>query len=784
MSHNHLMLWLLFLFVLRADAKHTLSSGNLGAAIPRLQSLSIDTLSMSIDSVWMKSAPDNPACVLAGTLITNHEMYLVSASCGVNIKLSSGNVDLTTGSIRKSNMPAIECYEPTSDWKIRYVNKSPLCNMKYLVNVTWDCVNPASSISSKCMLRMNTTIPPLPSPIWVGDQVVATVDVLDSPALSQYPVVNVTTNFSYTAMPSIPAVLSTVSKHEINFTITSPGTHQICLDIEAKQYLELGTTCRNITVNDLTAIPPTVVPTVNPTAMPTEVPTVIPTVVPTVVPTEVPTAIPTEVPTAIPTVVPTAEPIPPTAVPNTTVPETEIPSTGIPTSIPTEVPILSTSEPSTSAPSPTPTHVPVAFGSTTAGGAAIGAVLAGSGAGGSLSKTMVIVNQMKCSDGLPTSELPLVVHPLMFAIEGNFWAGAVIGNVALCFAIYALFTILCYVAKSQKPNKDVKGLMRYPGVMIPPSLILYPSILQYGGGLIIHSSSSLKMKIIGVGGCTFCIILFVTVLIFFRCDHGKGQYRSVSSGNSSHSPLMIYVFGEGAWEDVVPGTHYIAKMGTSFDIYHDIMWLRGNYILIEYGQVPFLVAAAWISADGIVMCTVRISILFVIVFVQLVLVWKCNVYIAKLLFHLHIVTSCAIITALVLQLISIHGYGDDENLFDTCSTHLMTLSLSLVLLRAAYDVLQFMVDVISGYKRSLIQESHDEEDGVVSSKTTKRSMKTKPSFCEVNQSFASLERMLPTEMSEMSTFANMEYNLLHWEVSAPTENLAVEDFPWNSEVSL
>ena len=334
---------------------------------------------MSIEKVYVWLIKDITKCgVPAVSKLTSVDLYLVSTSCGVDILVCSGNDDYDPGRFLNITMTDIQCSEPTSDWKIRIVNKDQNCKLQYKIQIYWDCLNPASSISSKCMLRKETTIPPLPSPIRVGDQVVATVDLLDSPTLPQYPVVNVTTNLSYTAMPSIPAVLSTVGKHEINFTITSPGTHQICLDIETKQFLELGTTCRNITVNP---IPSTIAPTA------------IPTVVPTVVPTEVPTAIPTEVPTAIPTVVPTAEPIPPTAVPNTTVPETEIPSTGIPTSIPTEVPILSTSEPSTSAPSPTPTNVPVAFGSTTAGGAAIGAVLAGSGAGGSLSKTMVIVNQ-------------------------------------------------------------------------------------------------------------------------------------------------------------------------------------------------------------------------------------------------------------------------------------------------------------------------------------------------------------------------------------------------------
>eukprot|EP01060_Flectonema_neradi_P029679 TRINITY_DN414_c0_g1_i4.p1 TRINITY_DN414_c0_g1~~TRINITY_DN414_c0_g1_i4.p1 ORF type:complete len:758 (+),score=148.96 TRINITY_DN414_c0_g1_i4:47-2320(+) len=757
MADSHLiniLLWMLSVgVVVNGDVTEVSDEVAISANVTK--PLSITTLTMAIAQIWVSAETTTGSCKTLGTTNTDHHLYFKSATCSVNLLISSGDVNLVGGSVRQTNMADIKCYQPVSDWNIVYVNHHASCNSKFTVRVTWGCTTSGALTADGCKLNMKTEIPS--APIWVGDQITTSVELSDDPLLLRYPKVVITTNFAHSSSPSLPETLKTSGKHEFILTITSSGVHTICLNTTTDQYIETGTTCETVTVNDVTALP-----TASPTAAPTAVPptTLTPTAVPTAAPNTSVTAVPTTAPTASPTTSPvslgsTSLPTTTTDVPPSTAVPTDIPPTAVPTPIPS-----------------TGTPVIVSFGTGTVGGgaslgASVGSMLAGSTSGGSLSKTMVIVNQMKCSDGLPTEKLPFIVHPLMFSIQGNYWAGAVIGNVALCLLSYVIFTVLCFVAKRQRPNKNVDVMMRYPGIMIPASLILYPSILQYSGGLILHVDS-LTMKIIGVAGAAFCLALFTTVLFIFRTNHKKCNYLHVSPESESHSPVVIYAFGRGAWEDAVSGSQYIGKFGTVFDCFRHIKWLKGYYILIEFGQVPFLVAAAWIRTNSLLLCTVRISILFVVTFVQWMVIFKYNVFIAKMLTHLHIATGFVILTALVMELISIHAYDDENNPFDSLSTSLMTVSVSLVLLRAAYDVLVFVVDVVSGYKNSIIEEAHNEEDagGMM-----------KPTFSDLSN---------PLMMFEASTdFQNMEYNLLHWESSEPTRHSLDDLPPWRScEVSL
>eukprot|EP01060_Flectonema_neradi_P029684 TRINITY_DN414_c0_g2_i1.p1 TRINITY_DN414_c0_g2~~TRINITY_DN414_c0_g2_i1.p1 ORF type:complete len:127 (+),score=33.91 TRINITY_DN414_c0_g2_i1:2-382(+) len=126
-----------------------------------------------------------------------------------------------------------------------------------------------------------------------------------------------------------------------------------------------------------------------------------------------------------------------------------------------------------------------------------------------------------------------------------------------------------------------------------------------------------------------------------------------------------------------------------------------------------------------------------------------------------------------MELISIHAYDDENNPFDSLSTSLMTVSVSLVLLRAAYDVLQFTVDVVSGYKNSIIEEAHNKENAT---------NLMKPTFSDLSHPLMSMEATMVAETP--SDFRNMEYNLLHWEPLEP-DKITLDGNPWRSdEVSL
>ena len=734
-------------------------SGSTSAGSTSTIDINVRSLSMRVRQVYFKFSPSSGACAL----ISKKSKFDVRlSSCGKLTDVHSGNIDYTAGT-QFAVDARLRCTS-SSKWYLEFRNNNTNCKTNWEIRLpSWECDSAGPNKANECLLRYRTIPHKQNGPVVVGTVVKSTIEVLDDPYSSNNLLVGLSSSLLFNSITPFPIAITSKGTTTLESTITtsSVGMTDFCVDVNGpalSQYYNLGTGCKPIEVYGLTNAPPTLVPTLIPTDLPTIVPTDVP---PTAVPTNIPTAVPTLVPTTIPTTIPT---LIPTSIPTT------IPRTAQPTLIPTSVPL--TQIPITSKPA-----VPDSLGTGDAGGgvsftASVGSLVAGSGAGGALSKTMVIANQIKCTDGVPSDGLPFIVHPLIFAIKGNYWAGAVIGNISLCLFSYIFLYLFVFIMKRRNPDKDITLTMRYPGVLIPASLILYPSILQYSGLLLIYSHTAV-MKIVGVSGISFCIIFMALVMTIFRCNHNKCAYRQRSEEH--YTPFVAYALGCGAWEAVDEDDYYVERMGTGFDIYCYIKHLRGHYIVIEYGPVPLLVGAAWISTNNVWYCTVRISVLFFATFVQLIYVWKFRVYIAPLLTHLHVLTNSLISSALLLELVSIHAYGESDNWADSISTNLMTASVSLVLLRCAYDCLQYVVDIVSGYKRLIIQESHNDS----------------PQFEKENVSCTSASDMMMPLMplsnrhsSEASSqpnlaFVNMEYNLLHCKFG-DSDNEGCEVIPFHN----
>ena len=560
-----------------------------------------------------------------------------------------------------------------------------------------------------------------------------------------------------TALPTaVPTALPTTIPTASAASTTAPTT------VPTVVSSAIPTTVPTFVTAVPTAIQTKAFPTTSPTAVPTNAPTAIPTIVvmdtasppkPTVPPTAVPTTEPTAIPTTV--VMDTAAPPKPTPVPSTAIPtvapirtatpssgSTALPSTDVPTSIPTYAAVTSTpliiptmipvrlpttTPPTTSltviptsetiylptfAPSDSPdtsrmteSAVKVKKGSekVAAGGGAVVAVSSLLGAGGSSSipGQTLIVESLNCSGDHDDAEnLPLIVHPLVFRINGYTQAGCVVGNTLLSvgyflffYAVVQLLTYLGYGTRTSDPSvspwERACAIVRYPSVTVPPPLFLLPGTLEASLDILFCPRGG--PVVIGIA----CLGLLNSVIIFAILWKTSSTDKATLETFHPTSRWHGYFIGCKSWEST--GYLFVERHGVTFDIYNKLPWVRGKYFAIETATV-FPIAIIASARSGLwVACSIKALSLAILIAMLLYITIVCNVFIAPFLKHLMAFIYTAMILGLGCHVIafvneSMQHYSIEIGLY------FFIAAMAGSIIRAIYDVITFCMDMYNGYR--------------------------------------------------------------------------------------
>eukprot|EP01062_Namystynia_karyoxenos_P084416 TRINITY_DN9928_c0_g1_i1.p1 TRINITY_DN9928_c0_g1~~TRINITY_DN9928_c0_g1_i1.p1 ORF type:complete len:1132 (+),score=33.20 TRINITY_DN9928_c0_g1_i1:274-3396(+) len=255
---------------------------------------------------------------------------------------------------------------------------------------------------------------------------------------------------------------------------------------------------------------PSALPTTKPSALPTAKPSALPTVRPSVsrlLPSERPSPGPSMVPSAVLSTSPSAEPVPvpssapssapellsypPTSIPSSRPSQGTLPPTLRPTLPPQNSSLFPSASPSaapmppsavpTRRPVPTPLghRPPAAAEQALFGGVSVAAVLDTPAPG---MTALALTGGVSCPEYERPDELSFPLHPLRFAVSGDIFLGALLGNSILSLGV-AILGGLAMVATRWIAGRtrgwtplQLQALVRLPGKLLLTPVLLYQGV--------------------------------------------------------------------------------------------------------------------------------------------------------------------------------------------------------------------------------------------------------------------------------------------------------------------
>ncbi|KAJ9463267.1 hypothetical protein DIPPA_23926 [Diplonema papillatum] len=181
-------------------------------------------------------------------------------------------------------------------------------------------------------------------------------------------------------------------------------------------------------------------------------------------------------------------------------------------------------------------------------------------------------------------DLPLVLHPLQFRVEGSHALGCVIGNTALMVGFYWITYFvyrMTFAVRSFMPTSlpiDLRGFVRFPASAFFIVIWLYQGTALSGIVLLLDAPSTWSW-LLGCAVSLFCIIL--PVWAFHRVIDGT-RWRNLARYRYDRSNLqdwVIFIIGPGAWVSTSEEKHWVSRYSSMVLTYRqDTAW----WALLEF----------------------------------------------------------------------------------------------------------------------------------------------------------------------------------------------------------
>ena len=436
-------------------------------------------------------------------------------------------------------------------------------------------------------------------------------------------------------------------------------------------------------------------------------------------------------PTPFPPTLSPPTPAPPTPVPPTPAPPTPVPPTPWPETNPPQTTAPPTNPPATSTPvelnvteaKPPPTKAEEVVEDTktltkVGIGAGVVASVTGGTSGTGIARGMILARSLVCAES-DDDELPFIMHPLGFKVNGSNWAGAIVGNTLICLGMTLLMT-LAYKANAYRKRNEPHGnelaaaLLRYPSLVVPFVMMFMPSILECAFHLIFNNNRSLSNVPFGVLGVLVNIAFVIIIMRYGRTDHTVVELlRSDESRLTMKRRCLGYFFGLAAWttREGLQETDplYVERMGVLFESYEYLPQLRGHYFFIEYAHVAPLSLLAAIPMTKKVPCTLKSTGMALILLIQTCLLIYRRGYLSGFLQHLTVLTMFMGSLSMACGSVTYAVFGTFETHWGNASVIFLMIMIYLTMLRGIYDVILFIVDLHSGYRTSIVGQVREEQ---------------------------------------------------------------------------
>ena len=316
----------------------------------------------------------------------------------------------------------------------------------------------------------------------------------------------------------------------------------------------------------------------------------------------------------------------------------------------------------------------------------------------------MMLHGLHCSEYVDDEEeLEVLLSPLGFAINGVPAAGAIMGNCLLCVVSFVLMSVLVHFLKLAGAGKkhNVEGLtdwarasalLRYPSALLQFPMFLMAGVLQCSFDIIFHPRDTLLVNGIGYFGLAISI---ATVGVFYKTSAvPKAELRPASG----RSPISVYFFGAENWVSTTEHPLYVERYGLVFDPHTACVWLKGKFFAVELLILFPLSALVNVRSATWTVCTLRVVTMAVLLLVHGGLIIANKVFLMR--FLTHTVAGNDIFMAVGLLLYAVAFMMENMNHWATdTAQYLFSIATVLCLLRALYDLVTYLWDVLSGMKK-------------------------------------------------------------------------------------
>eukprot|EP01062_Namystynia_karyoxenos_P081734 TRINITY_DN9040_c0_g1_i1.p1 TRINITY_DN9040_c0_g1~~TRINITY_DN9040_c0_g1_i1.p1 ORF type:complete len:827 (+),score=162.43 TRINITY_DN9040_c0_g1_i1:85-2481(+) len=147
-------------------------------------------------------------------------------------------------------------------------------------------------------------------------------------------------------------------------------------------------------------------------------------------------------------------------------------------------------------------------------------------------------------------ELRIALHPLQIKPFDSYLAGAVIGNVAICFGIVITHTLLWRVAVhmgSDQGSAAAAASMRHPGFVFPIAMCLYQGTAVAAAKLLMRwGDGELQHRLTGVGGALLGVVGLPAALwlLVLRPTQSRAVYMHEPTARRN---VMVWTVATAEW---------------------------------------------------------------------------------------------------------------------------------------------------------------------------------------------------------------------------------------------
>ena len=318
-----------------------------------------------------------------------------------------------------------------------------------------------------------------------------------------------------------------------------------------------------------------------------------------------------------------------------------------------------------------------------------------------LSTINIINRNPMCEQLDEDAEIPFILHPLNFKISDSYLAGAAVGNVCLIVAVVVLFSCitLLYARLYTGSIDAARRKFHYPGILVPQICLFLPNTIYYSL-LALRDGRGLWAGIVGI---VFVFIVLIVLFKLLRIDHKKCSNYSLYDQGAIALPqtqsFSSYFMGTAAWESSSHARGYVDQYGILIEANTHQAFTRGHYLFLNYGFLFVLAAICSIQPTNDKSCVGHQIALFLVVLLQLLVIWRKHVYSVAFIRHWTVASLFFMLAAITAG--GIAGVTRSARFKDATESIILVIVCSCNI-KLLYDVIIYFTRVRTRYASNLL----------------------------------------------------------------------------------